>query len=112
MSRVSLEGHPDAVCNDGSPASFYYRNCSANWDRKPGGPDFCSEAEVGGQRRWIVVFGADPRTDLSSGVAPPPPVPLAGAYCWDGPSCAARAGALTTSVGLPATAFPSGVLLP
>lgn len=38
MRKVST---PTAKCVDGSPFQFYYRNCSANWDRKPGGV-FCT----------------------------------------------------------------------
>jgi hypothetical protein len=34
-----------AVCNDGTPAAYYVRNCTANGDRKPGDPDFCLKGE-------------------------------------------------------------------
>jgi xanthine/uracil permease len=33
----------NALCNDGSSAAYYVRNCSANGDAKPGDPDFCAK---------------------------------------------------------------------
>ena len=71
----------DAVCNDGSPAALYYRACCDGPD--PG--DWCNASDTS---RWLIVFG-DGNAD---------------GWCWDGPSCAARAKAdpsLTSSKGLP-----------
>ncbi len=38
MTRVEVRNATarGAVCSSGRPAAYYYRNCSANWDRKPG----------------------------------------------------------------------------
>ena len=36
MNKTSLESYPAAQCNDASPAAYYYSNCTANWDSKPG----------------------------------------------------------------------------
>lgn len=60
----------DAVCNDGSPAALYYRACCDGPD--PG--DWCNASDTS---RWLIVFG-DGNAD---------------SWCWDGPSCAARAKA-------------------
>jgi hypothetical protein len=60
----------DAVCNDGSPAALYYRACCDGPD--PG--DWCNASDTS---RWLIVFG-DGNAD---------------GWCWDGPSCAARAKA-------------------
>ena len=50
---------PFATCNDGSPATIYFRNCSANWDSK--GPDYCANIT----NRWLIVFaGGDVRGAL------------------------------------------------
>lgn len=37
MQRVQIISDTSAVCNNGARAAFYYRNCSANWDRHAGG---------------------------------------------------------------------------
>jgi hypothetical protein len=99
---------PLALCNDGSPAALYYRNCSANWDSK--GPDYCANIT----NRWVLVFaGGDVRGALRGepeGRTPPSAPP--GAYCYDARSCAARARALRTSDGLPAAGLPGGLLSP
>ena len=40
-----------AVCNDGSNAAYYVRNCTANGDAKPGDPDFCAKGtQLGGSQ--------------------------------------------------------------
>ncbi len=46
------------TCNDRSPARYYYRNCSANWDRHAGDPDFCAKGTVDGvaERIWFISF--------------------------------------------------------
>lgn len=41
------------LCNDGSVATYYYRNCSANWDRKAGDPDFCQKGIIDGVKQHI-----------------------------------------------------------
>jgi hypothetical protein len=109
--RVSLSSaHPLAVCNDGEGAAMFYRNCSANWDRKPGDPDYCALPVT----RWVVAFaGSD--MDYFGGVgvsARSPRVQESGAYCYDAASCTKRATNLTTSRNLPDTAFPGGIALP
>jgi hypothetical protein len=121
FNRVPLPSSPGGpVCNDGSTPSIMYRNCSANWDRKPGGPDYCLVDVV----RWMVIFsGRDWREDLWGGLgrdgggggaaaAPPPPSPPSGPFCYSAASCAARAPTLTSSAGLPDTAFPGGLVIP
>jgi len=127
MRRVEVRNAAarGALCSDGQPAAYYYRNCSANWDRKPG-----CEIEGAGLRpsrsarvtsrtlpwfawpvfrpaavpdycketktRWIVAF----ETGMTG--------------CFDDASCAQRS-ALTPNATRPPTAetlFPSGALLP
>jgi hypothetical protein len=98
---------PLAVCNDGSPTPIYYRNCSANWDTK--GPDYCANIT----NRWVIVFaGDDVRGALRGEPDGPAPAFPAGAFCYDGGSCASRAPALRTSAGLPKSGFPGGFLSP
>jgi hypothetical protein len=98
---------PLAVCNDGSPATVYYRNCSANWDSK--GPDYCANIT----NRWIIVFaGDDVRGALRGDPEGPPPAAPPGAFCYDPRSCAGRSPPLRTSAGLPAAGFPGGFLSP
>lgn len=121
-SRSTTDG---AVCQDGSAAVLYYRNCSANWDRKPGGPDYCNVSNV----RWIIVFQQGPRDELQSPLAltsaPNAGLPqsgdtgdflldkvTSGAFCYDAASCLSRNINFTTSAGLPETAFPGGIGLP
>jgi hypothetical protein len=98
MVRLGLgavDGH--AVCGDGSEATFYWRNCTANADRAPGDKeDYCAKGGKNGveQNIWFVVFES------------------AGS-CYDSRSCnARRAGtpALMTSVTQPRSIFPSGAL--
>ena len=89
---------PAAVCNDGSRAQIYVRNCTANHDRAPGDPtDYCA-----GEQTLVFTFLSGP-VDGAAG---------AGAFCYDARSCAARAAALTSSAGLPATLFAEGLTLP
>jgi hypothetical protein len=119
-SSASASSPSLALCNDGSAPSYYYRNCSANWDRHPGDPDFCAVPVV----RWVLVFMGGGRDDLQSGLggatAPsssspthtPPPPTVDGRYCYDARSCLGRSSNLTSSAGLPPSAFPSGVVLP
>jgi hypothetical protein len=83
-----------AVCNDGSPAYFYWRNCTANSDRAPGDKqDYCAKGGKEGvdQVVWMLVFE-------SAG------------FCYDARSCAARESHRTSSSWLPPTIFPSGGL--
>lgn len=95
---------PAVTCNDGSPYVYFARNCTANWDRKPGDPDFCALT----QRVFILVVASGGRDVLS----PTLPAPLQGAFCYDAASCAARAANATSSSQLPLTAFPDGILSP
>lgn len=95
---------PDAaaVCNDGSRAAWYYRNCTANADRKPGDDtDYCA-----GPQTLVIHF-------LGSALPPPvwasPSAPPPGSYCYSPASCASRALELKSSTTLPLTAFPPGV---
>jgi hypothetical protein len=77
-----------ALCNDGSPAAYYYRNCTANWDRHPGDPtDYCAVPDT----IWVIIFESD------------------GRFVYNSASAASRPTNLTTSVGLPPTLFPQGV---
>eukprot|EP01047_Picozoa_sp_COSAG01_P011291 COSAG01_NODE_493_length_16327_cov_5.632879_17_plen_588_part_01 len=83
-----------AVCNDGSPAYFYWRNCTANSDWAPGDKqDYCAKGGKEGvdQVVWMLVFE-------SAG------------FCYDARSCAARESHRTSSSWLPPTIFPSGGL--
>ena len=75
-----------AVCNDGSPAKFYFRDCP-----RPAAECLDAPAE------WIVVFDGGDSSDA----------------CYDGPSCVARAAAeprKTSSAHLNASLpSPSGI---
>ncbi|KAK3276631.1 hypothetical protein CYMTET_15311 [Cymbomonas tetramitiformis] len=82
LSLRPLSAYADALCQDGSPAALYVRQCCNGPD--PG--DWCNHTQV--IPTWLVVFG-DGNND---------------GWCWDAASCAARARefpALTTSSGLP-----------
>jgi len=85
-----------AVCNDGSPAAFYYRNCTANGDRHPGDPtDYCKKGGQQGVQSvqfFVYLDAAD------------------GSWCHDNTTCAARPPQYVTSEGLPPQLFPGGVL--
>lgn len=107
------------LCNDGSIPSIYYRNCSANWDRRPGDPDFCNVTI----KRWILDFSVTNRDYLSNGLDNNPMMTselflsnidtlIDGLYCYDQDSCLQRSTNLTTSHNLPLLAFPSGIALP
>ena len=115
----------DAQCADGSPATLYYRNCSANWDRTPGGPDYCARA-LNPVVTWVISFLPD-----ASALGPLPPSlaaaravgaadasgampfgPAAGAYCYSDASCASRAANLSGSAWQPAVAFAGGIVSP
>lgn len=104
FNRFSLsEAGAAASCSDGSPISYFYRNCTANHDRKPGDPtDYCAVPVVD----WVVVFLDG--EDASFGGTPGP----AGPYCYDARSCFGRSSNLTGSSWLPATAFSGGMLSP
>jgi len=69
---------------------MFFRPCSANWDRKDPHDDYCANITI----RWVIV------------------VDSARSFCYDGPSCASRARNLTTSNGLPFSAFIDGLLSP
>eukprot|EP00041_Stephanoeca_diplocostata_P020501 m.460547 g.460547 ORF g.460547 m.460547 type:complete len:420 (-) comp21596_c0_seq10:1335-2594(-) len=83
-----------AVCNDGSPAAFYYRNCTANGDRHPGDPtDYCAKGGTQGvlERQWLVLLD-----------------PADGKWCSTADSCRSRPREFMTSEGLPDRVMPQG----
>lgn len=85
-----------AVCNDGSPAAYYYRNCTANGDRRAGDPtDYCLKGGQQGVDSIQFFLYLDPAD---------------GSWCHDNATCAARPKELLTSEGLPSQIFPGGVL--
>lgn len=87
-----------AVCNDGTPAAFYYRNCTANGDRRVGDTtDYCLKGSLNGvqERRWFV------HLDAADGL-----------FCWDADSCAGRPAKWKGSGGLPSKLFLDGWLSP
>jgi len=91
-----------ATCADGSPFLMYARNCSANWDAKPG-EDYCGGSQEG---TALIVFmsGSASELPLGNGTGPLPRAAVEGAYCYDEASCSARAAACpncTTSALLP-----------
>ena len=86
---------PAAQCNDGTRASFFYRNCTANADRARGDTtDYCLKGGPEGvsQNIWLIAFESAP------------------GFCHDQSSCAARLPRLTSSNALPSTLFPGGAL--
>ena len=87
------------TCNDGTPYKFFYRNCTGNWDRHAGDPDFCNVTDT----RWVLVFSDFSEQDSAAG---------SGAFCYDARSCGARQRNLTTSLNLPPTAWANGVVTP
>jgi hypothetical protein len=97
LQRVPIT-NASATCNDGSRATIFFRNCSANWDSK--GFDYCANITD----TWVLLFAQD-----DAFAADPPP---SGLFCYSPESCAARSAALTSSSGQPATAFLDGVLSP
>ena len=110
MQRFALTD-PAAVCNDNSRAVYFYRNCTANADRKPGDPDFCAKSDEGvAEFVWFIMFAqseirADDESAALSG--------LAGGWCSDGASCVERSRLrpnLTSSRGLPDAFYPNGAL--
>jgi hypothetical protein len=102
MHKYSLS--PSSTCYDGSRATFYHRNCTANGDRKPFDPtDFCA-----GEQTWVIDFLGGPTLNASADAK-------SGAFCFDSASCAARAArdlSLVSSTGLKPTLFAQGVTLP
>jgi hypothetical protein len=98
MHKHELSG--PAVCGDGSPAIYYYRNCTANWDSKPGDPDFCAKGTPLGVSsvQWLLVFGGN-----------------ATLACFDDATCSERASALPSAVssaGAAESIYPDGLLAP
>lgn len=88
-----------ALCNDGTPAIYYYRNCTANGDRKPGDPtDYCAKGGEQGvlEVRWMIYL--DPLGDAG--------------WCHDTSTCAARPNFLKSSANAPSWRNPSGLLSP
>jgi hypothetical protein len=85
-----------AVCNDGSAATYYYRNCTANGDRQHGDQtNYCLKGDPNGviSTRFFLYL------DVSDG-----------SWCHDAATCAARSNRYKSSAGLPPTIFPGGVL--
>ena len=72
-----------AVCNDGSPAAYYYRNCTANGDRRVssyGARVHTSEPVPSPPliQRWSQsIF----RLNCTAKLTPPPPPPPLTPYC-------------------------------
>ena len=100
MIRFPLAPQTDAlaVCNDGTPAAMYWRNCTANEDRAPGDKgDYCAKGngkDGVDQNIWFIAFEQ-------------------AGFCYDSASCAARKRATPqrmTSSSLPSSVFPSGAL--
>ena len=98
MVRIGLSSvDSSAVCSDGTEASFYWRNCTANADRPPGDKDdYCEKGGRNGvdKNYWFVSFET------------------AGS-CYDAGSCNARRAAtpqLMSSGSQPRSIFPSGAL--
>lgn len=88
--NVTLLRDPAAVCLDGTPAPFYFRPCSANWDRKDPSEDFCANIT----QRWIIVLDGS------------------GGACYSAASCAAALREGAARGAPPASAFLDGILLP
>ena len=121
--RLPLAGG-GAACADGSSAAVYYRNCSANWDRKPGGPDLCGRA-LNPVVTWLLAFlpdaaalgplpasrqAAAARAREGGGAMPWAAAP--GGYCYDAASCASRAANLSGAAWQPERAWADGALSP
>lgn len=87
-----------AVCNDGTRAAFYHRNCTANWDRKPWDnlTDFCA-----GTQTWVISFLSGSLLNATASTA--------GAFCYDSASCASRDAELRSSSSLPSSLYLDGV---
>jgi hypothetical protein len=96
---------PDTFCNDGSMPQYFYRNCSANWDRKPGDPDFCQKGTIDGvaQRVWFISFLQSDLFDANF------PFDNAG-WCVNQSDCSERGVNLTGSSAWPSTFLPAGLL--
>ena len=95
VSNAAARG---ALCNDGTPAVFYYRNCTANGDRRAGDPtNYCAKGGTQGVQsvQWFVYL--DPADSL---------------FCHDKQSCSHRPAQLQTSTGLPDRVFLSGWFSP
>ena len=72
MTRIPL-ADPSAICNDGTPAMLYWRNCTANEDRAPGDKgDYCAKGGKDGvdENVWFIAFEQ-------------------AGFCYDSASCAA-----------------------
>jgi len=110
LHEVRDAGSRGAICNDGSPARFWYRNCSANWDSH--GTDFCNVTDV----LWLVVFETSASnwsfTSQSTVSAAQQDASASGAYCYDEQSCVARSAVLKTSTGLNESTFAPGIVIP
>lgn len=98
MVRLGLSDvDGSAVCNDGTEAFLYWRNCTANADRPPGDKeDYCAKGGRNGvdKNYWFVSFET------------------AGS-CYDAGSCnvrRARTPQLMSSDMQPRSIFPSGAL--
>lgn len=105
-----------ATCNDRSPARYYYRNCSANWDRHAGDPDFCEKGTVDGvaERIWFIsfqqgdLFSTDAGTNDDANDAGAAFDNAGWCASADSAACASRSANLTSSAAWPAHLFPSG----
>lgn len=108
MQKFALRGN--SLCNDGTPPMYFYRNCSANWDRKNGAPDYCLKGGSEGVTEYIWqlvflssdVYSVNNSTQSSEGL-----------FCYDDHSCRERLRFfpnVTSSAHLPDTYFPGGFL--
>jgi hypothetical protein len=90
----------NSKCYDGSNASYYFRNCSANWDSHSGF-DYCANITD----TWVIHFSSDSLTPTNGSA-------LGGALCYSDESCSNRNQELKSSLGLNSTAFLQGIVIP
>ena len=100
-------------CTAGGPALLYSRNCTANWDSHSGF-DYCPKGGPADPVRFIIVLASEDVRPLTNSEGPPESLAWdgSGLYCYSAASCASRSANLTSTTGLPPTAFFGGVLSP
>lgn len=116
-----------AVCNDGTPAKYYYRNCTALGDRAPGDKtDYCKKGDPNGVQsvQWFIQFdsgdgkwcfdkvGSEAARRLSHSAVAGSCALSSGPPHNHQASCAGRNRSLMSSDGLPPTMFIRGWLSP
>ena len=91
--KNALKRH--SLCNDGSPAIYYYRNCTANIDSHGTTIDYCKKGDPQGVEtiKWFIY--------ISNGD---------GVYCFDNKTCSTRSKNLTSSLEYPEKINPNGIL--